>query len=704
MEEHKKDPPSREEPGSQEVSLGREQVEPGSKPPQSPTVAPKDVESDFITPRKRGKRRLSSDSSNSEGESLDSRTPLKMTRVGEDVMADTATTPPASPTDTIIPAATSGHDNVGKKSPQPADKPKTAPTVQKDNPAPKLRQDYPSRKAGKREQQFRSQPDGNSRRKQFQPSTRTPAFVDFPVVIHDLGGGSARFDKLGPWHRSQLLSNAVGAVRSIRPLPSGKWLIGCTTEAQQSKLARLDKLPGGTPIGARIPRPVVEGVVGPIPMGGDELKLVKQDLEAGGHRVAGVVRLNNRKQEPSLAIKISLEATELPTEVWLGATPFTVQAFAAPVRRCTKCQTLGHSKQQCRSKQTRCSKCGKGSHSHAQCDAQVFSCVNCNGRHSAAYKGCPEMQIRQSANLLRSQTYLPYNVAMQRARDELKPKAPPPAQPASAAVDNCWSRDRTAPSSLSADTGTPVSYARVAARGGTANRGPSRKNPINPRPGKSSQAAAGVPDGKHQSVAKGGHSEEVTTLLARIDQLTRWERPIISPLESNPPMTLESPDGVEDSLTADDTKGEDSPKTSKKRRRRRKKKSTKGEEKQAALQYQLVLEQQKNQALEKKIREQTTKTDGLTTELTKLVNESSVDLQQETPSFDGFLWKLMLGLIQAKLSGDCAPFLRMITALYNGMTGHEEETPTMSRSLDLLLVMSGMRDSLADGNLPESIG
>ena len=73
-------------------------------------------------------------------------------------------------------------------------------------------------------------------------------------------------------------------------------------------------------------------------------------------------------------------------------------------------------------------------------------------------------------------------------------------------------------------------------------------------------------------MAKGGHSEEVTTLLARIDQLTRRERPIISPLESNPPMTLESPDGVEDSLTADDTKGEDSPKTSKKRKRRRKKK------------------------------------------------------------------------------------------------------------------------------------
>ena len=64
----------------------------------------------------------------------------------------------------------------------------------------------------------------------------------------------------------------------------------------------------------------------------------------------------------------------------------------------------------------------------------------------------------------------------------------------------------------------------------------------------------------------------------------------------------------------------------------------------------------------------------------------------------------MLGLIQAKPSSDCASFLRTLTALYNGIPGHDEQPPAMSRSLDLLLVMSGMRDSLADGNLPESIG
>ena len=74
---------------------------------------------------------------------------------------------------------------------------------------------------------------GGYHRRPSQPGSRAPAFVDHPVVIHDLGGGTARFNKLGPWHRSQLLANTIGAVSSIRPLPSGKWLIGCYTEDQQ---------------------------------------------------------------------------------------------------------------------------------------------------------------------------------------------------------------------------------------------------------------------------------------------------------------------------------------------------------------------------------------------------------------------------------------------------------------------------------------
>ena len=284
---------------------------------------------------RRPKRRLSSDSSNEGNVTPTSQTPLKMSKVGEGGMSEEpSSSPVGSDGESLISVVTASPSLEaacdegssllplvnGPKKPDNRPKndrpPKTAPSAsvppklgKKSHKAPPSIQ--PSKPAAN--QRFTA--EGASRRRLFQQGTRTPAFVEYPVVLHDLGGGAARFDKLGPWHRSQLLANAVGAIRSVRPLPSGKWLIGCSSEAQQSKLARLETLPGGVPIGARVPRPVVDGVVGPIPKGGNELQLVRQDLEAGGHRVAAVTRLNNKHNEPSLAVRISLEATELPTEV-----------------------------------------------------------------------------------------------------------------------------------------------------------------------------------------------------------------------------------------------------------------------------------------------------------------------------------------------------------------------------------------------------
>ena len=65
----------------------------------------------------------------------------------------------------------------------------------------------------------------------------------------------------------------------------------------------------------------------------------------------------------------------------------------------------------------------------------------------------------------------------------------------------------------------------------------------------------------------------------------------------------------------------------------------------------------------------------------------------------------MLSLLQTRLTREWAPFLRTLAALYNGITGQGRPppTPTMSRLLDLMLVMSDVRDSLADGDLPEDI-
>ena len=223
-------------------------------------------------------------------------------------MADTATTPPASPTDTIIPAATSGHDNVGKKSPQPANKPKS-------NPALKLRQEYPSRKPGKLDQ---------------------PKLAQSKLARPEWGGG-------GDPHRS----------------------------------------PDSTTRG--------RGSSGPIPMGGDELKLVRQDRSGSGRASRSGGRQTQQPQAGALSCRQYHHRSNGAAQWGMARCHWHRVHGAGFCRTGETVHQMSNSKEQCRAKQTRCSKCGKGS--HEQCDAQVFSCVNCNGRHPAAYKGCSEMQI-----------------------------------------------------------------------------------------------------------------------------------------------------------------------------------------------------------------------------------------------------------------------------------------------------------------------
>lgn len=90
--------------------------------------------------------------------------------------------------------------------------------------------------------------------------------------------------------------------------------------------------------------------------------------------------------------------------------------FIPYVKRCTKCQLqlLGHSKRECRRKTGRCTKCGKG-HTGDHCPSFTLCCLNCNGDHSAAWKGCPEVQIRHKANEIKAARYVPYGRATSKA-------------------------------------------------------------------------------------------------------------------------------------------------------------------------------------------------------------------------------------------------------------------------------------------------
>ena len=92
----------------------------------------------------------------------------------------------------------------------------------------------------------------------------------------------------------------------------------------------------------------------------------------------------------------------------------------------------------------------------------------------------------------------------------------------------------------------------------------------------------------------------------------------------------------------------------------------------------------------------------LGTELDQLYTKSKVDLHEkldETLSLDGFLWKLMLSLLETRQSGDCAPLLSILTPVFNKITGQKRQTPSMSRPLDLMLVLAGVLEAPAGDKL-----
>ena len=248
--------------------------------------------------------------------------------------------------------------------------------------------------------------------------------ADFPVILEDVSGG---FTALSPWERERLLSRAVPDFRgSLRRLPSGGWLVACADQELQGRVFRLSKLGQGIEVRTRRPRPVVIGVIRGLPVEEGLEGKVKKDLQTQGLPVDRVSRLELAGGEPSRSLRVSFHSQRLPDSVLLGSEEFLVSPFIPPVRRCTRCQALGHTKQRCRRKTGRCSRCGRDGHLGADCVSSDLCCVNCGGAHSAAWAGCPEAMVRRKAGEILSARYMPFMEALRLAReDPQKPQLPP---------------------------------------------------------------------------------------------------------------------------------------------------------------------------------------------------------------------------------------------------------------------------------------
>ena len=207
--------------------------------------------------------------------------------------------------------------------------------------------------------------------------------------------------------------------------------------------------------------------------------------------------------------------------------------------------------------------------------------------------------------------------------------------------------------------------------------------------------------GVARATTKGVTSRAVTELLSRISEVSSvWGDGPVSPLAEEPTVSAAPPTSTKSRGATSGTEAEAPSKQQPKGSTRRKKGSRAVMEKNA-LQYQLLLEQQKNRRLMEELSNSHQKVD-LGTELDQLYTKSKVDLHEkldETLSLDGFLWKLMLSLLETRQSGDCAPLLSILTAVFNKITGQKRQTPSMSRPLDLMLVLAGVLEAPAGDKL-----
>ena len=562
---------------------------------------------------------------------------------------------------------------------------------------------------------------GGHRTEHRQPARTSvpPAFVAHPVILTDRPG-PALFSKVGPWRRSEALKASLGSpVASIRELQAGRWLVGCQCDRQQATLARLAVLVGGIHIGCRIPVPTVEGVVSSIPEGDWAIRQVSADLTRDGHRVIEVARIKNYKGEETGLVRIAFEGTELPSEVWIAQSPFSLTPYRAPVRRCTNCQRLGHTKKKCRTRGARCPRCGRADHRDGGPCSETPSCINCCGRHSAAWGGCPEVLVRQRANTLKSQSYIPYSVALKRAREDLFPTRAPATGHEETRVnpDSCWAQDR-APNPLTTGTGPAPSYASMAAKHLAAPRGQASAGSGHPPPAGGGAQTPGPRKPLHQTrgpavgarpalalqnkkgTVGGSQATTVTTLLST---------PNKGGAEGHRPTATTTPKkvkhrGVEGSQpTAITTplKKRCARKLTLSTNRRNELRQRAATLKPFLLAKQAqrvrtdVLAQQKRQNFQKK--------QSLMKTLRKIIEQDKKDRPEASRARD-MAWDFLVILVNTKSTGDPTELIKLIIRTSIRATGEKIDTPPLTKAIDAALVLAGLKSDLADNHaeLPDS--
>ena len=249
-----------------------------------------------------------------------------------------------------------------------------------------------------------------------QSQERDPTLLRFPVIIEETVG-RGKLSKMSPHTVTTALNTqSRSPISRYKILNSGKLVVECTGPRQQTALSHCTHL-AEVEVKCRIPSPTVEGVIRCLGFDDEEWALIQKQSRRQ-NEIAYIQRLKNKHGHLTSAAKVVFNRENLPQEVIIGSQIFDVEPYRPPIRRCNKCQKLGHTRKFCVGKDELCSRCGRAGHGARLCK-DVPRCVNCCGQHYSSAMDCPAALVWQRATHNRAKNYVPFSVAFRNARREI---------------------------------------------------------------------------------------------------------------------------------------------------------------------------------------------------------------------------------------------------------------------------------------------
>lgn len=200
-------------------------------------------------------------------------------------------------------------------------------------------------------------------------------------VVLILKAQNGKSEEMDPFDVGRTINDLVGHVKEAKTTRSGEYSLRVTSE-QAKRLTKLKKLKSGLKIRCEqhptknVTKCVISHhTIAKIP---DE-KLLKE------MKAQGVVEVRSMGKSGKLRV-LTIKGTKTPPTLKIGPITIKTGTYYPMVRRCRKCQQIGHLADEC-NKAQRCGKCS-GGHVEDQCTNDPF-CGNCGGDHVPGDKTCP---------------------------------------------------------------------------------------------------------------------------------------------------------------------------------------------------------------------------------------------------------------------------------------------------------------------------